>query len=71
MVSYRVTHMWRKMLPSRAISRKQTAILEGLLKMKESMTPVAAQNSHRQKKPMRIASLDRITVRRCLFCRFR
>ena len=42
--------MWRKMERSSTISQKQAQILEGLLKMNESMIPVVAQTSQRSRK---------------------
>ena len=70
-VSRSVTHIWRKMLPSRAIPAKQRAIFEGLLKMKESMIPLPAQYSHRDRKPARRRILAARTAARRALCRRR
>ena len=55
--------MWRKMDSSRTISQKQSAILEGLLKMKESMIPTLAVNSQIKRK------LKKIRIREILMMR--
>ena len=44
------------MVPSFAIVKKQVPILEGLLKMKESMIPVFAVHSQRTRKRIRTAA---------------
>ena len=64
MVSYSVTPICRKIERSVTISQKQRAILEGLLKIKESMIPVSAQTSHRMRKSTRITTRARRTIRR-------
>ena len=46
--------MWRKMDSSRTISKKHGAILEGLLKIKESMIPTSAVNSQIKRKLKKI-----------------
>ena len=55
--------MWRKMDSSRTISQKQSAILEGLLKIKESMIPTLAVNSQIKRK------LKKIRIREILMMR--
>ncbi len=57
--------IWRKILPSPVISRKHRAIREGLLKMKESMSPVFAENSQRKRKASRMETLETATIRLC------
>ena len=67
-VSKRVTPTWRKILRSITIPQKQRAIFDGLLKMKESMIPTFAVNSHRNKNPSRIAAREKRTIRLCFLC---
>ena len=50
MVSYSVTPMCRKMLLSSTMPQKHSAILEGLLKIKESMIPTFVVNSQIKRK---------------------
>ena len=56
------------MLPSLTIPQKQRAILEGLLKMKESMMPTFAVNSQMNRKLKRIRILEMQTIRWCFLC---
>src|SRR5699024_9850055 len=67
-VSYKVTPMWRKMLPSLNIPQKQRAIFDGLLKMNESMIPTFAVNSQINRKLKRIRILEMQTIRWCFLC---
>ena len=59
------------MLLSSVISQKQIAILDGLLKMKESMIPTLAVNSQMNKKLRRIRTLEIRTIRLCFRWFFR
>ena len=66
-VSYKVAPMWPKMLLSATMFRKQEKIPEGELKIKESMSPVPAENSHRARNA-RIRKIRAKWMRnRCLF----
>ena len=67
-VSYSVTPRCTNILLSRSISQKQSAILEGLLKIKESMIPTLAVNSQINKKLSRISIRDILTIRLCRRC---
>ena len=65
-VSYKVIPAWRKIDLSKTIPQKHTAILDGELKIKESMIPVCAVNSQTPINAIRIRIRENCTMSLCL-----
>ena len=70
-VSYSVIPMCRKILLSNTIPQKQRITLLGLLKIKESMIPKYAVNSHRSKNATNTKMRVKRTKLLCCFCFFK